>query len=172
MSSTPHITFLMFLWLSSSGETGGTGLPPYTFHPSVSVFHSCCNKQVGLRQQKLFLSCFCRQKSSPLPAAGGPSKPRCPQPVAAWLQSLPALHIPFSMCLCVSRPKPPSPLPSRTQLIRLEFPAPNPVRSHLNLTVWSLSRVRVFATHGLQHTRLPYTSLSPRVCSNPHPLNQ
>ena len=26
--------------------------------------------------------------------------------------------------------------------------------------------------HGLQHTRLPCASLSPRVCSNSHPLNQ
>ena len=27
-------------------------------------------------------------------------------------------------------------------------------------------------THGLQHTRLPYPSLSPRVCSNSYPLSQ
>ena len=174
------------------GETGGTGLPPYTFHPSVSVFHGCYKKQAGLRQQKFFLSHFWRQESeiqvsgglcpalktlgkissSPLPAAGGSGEPWCPPPVAAWLQSLPPLHIPFSLCLCVSRPKPPSPLPSRTQVTRLELPAPNPVGSHLNLIVRSLSRVRFFATHGLQHTRLPCPSLSPRVCSNLCPLCQ
>ena len=37
-------------------------------------------------------------------------------------------------------------------------------------SVQSLSGVRVFAFHGLQHTRLPYPSLSPRVCSNACPL--
>ena len=32
--------------------------------------------------------------------------------------------------------------------------------------VQSLNHVQVFVTHGLQHTRLPCPSLSPRVCSN------
>ena len=38
------------------------------------------------------------------------------------------------------------------------------------LVVQSLSCVRLFATHGLQHDRLPCPSLSPGVCSNSCPL--
>ena len=38
--------------------------------------------------------------------------------------------------------------------------------------VQSFSRVQLFVTHGLQHTRLPCPSSSPRVCSNSHPLSQ
>ena len=34
-----------------------------------------------------------------------------------------------------------------------------------------LSHVRLFATHGLQHTRLPCPSPSPSVCSNSCPLS-
>ena len=37
--------------------------------------------------------------------------------------------------------------------------------------VQSLSCVQLFAIHGLQHTSLPYSSLSPRVCSNSCPLS-
>ena len=40
------------------------------------------------------------------------------------------------------------------------------------LVVQSLSHVRHFATHGLQHTRLPCPSPSPRACSNPCPLSR
>ena len=36
----------------------------------------------------------------------------------------------------------------------------------------SLSRVWLFVTHGLQHTRLPCPSSSPRVCSKSCPLSQ
>ena len=102
------------------GETGGTRLPPYTFHPSMSVFHGCYNKQVGLRQQKFFLSHFWRQESeiqvsgglcsplktlgktpsSPLPAAGGSGEPWCPQPTAAPA-SASIVHslLPVTLCL-------------------------------------------------------------------------
>ena len=38
------------------------------------------------------------------------------------------------------------------------------------VVVHLLSRVWLFASHGLQHTRLPCPSLSPRVCSNLSPL--
>ena len=37
-------------------------------------------------------------------------------------------------------------------------------------SVQSLSHVRLFATHGLQHTRLPCPSPTPRVCSKSCPL--
>ena len=40
------------------------------------------------------------------------------------------------------------------------------------VVVQSLSHVGLFATHGLQHTRLPYPSLSPGICSNSCPLSQ
>ena len=40
------------------------------------------------------------------------------------------------------------------------------------VVVQSLSHVQLFATHGLQHARLPCPSPSPRVCSNSHPLSQ
>ena len=40
------------------------------------------------------------------------------------------------------------------------------------VAVQSLSHVQLFVTHGLQHTRLPCPSPSPRVCSNSWPLNQ
>ena len=36
-------------------------------------------------------------------------------------------------------------------------------------SVQSLSCVRLFATHGLQHARLPCPSPTPRTCSNSHP---
>ena len=36
--------------------------------------------------------------------------------------------------------------------------------------VQSLSHVQPLRPHGLQHTRLPCPSVSPRVCSNSHPL--
>ena len=36
----------------------------------------------------------------------------------------------------------------------------------------SLSHVQLFATHGLQHSRLPCLSPSPRACSNSYPLSQ
>ena len=36
----------------------------------------------------------------------------------------------------------------------------------------SLSHVRLSVTHGLQHTRTPCLSPTPRVCSNSCPLNQ
>ena len=39
----------------------------------------------------------------------------------------------------------------------------------LIVAVQSLSHVWLFATHGLQHTTLPYSSLFPRVCSNSCP---
>ena len=32
--------------------------------------------------------------------------------------------------------------------------------------------LKLFATHGLQHTSLPCLSLSPRVCSDSCPLSQ
>ena len=38
--------------------------------------------------------------------------------------------------------------------------------------VQSFSRVQLFVTHGLQHTRLPCPSLSPGVCSNSCPLSR
>ena len=38
--------------------------------------------------------------------------------------------------------------------------------SDFGIIVQSLSHVRLFATHGLQHSRLHCSSLSPRVCSN------
>ena len=34
------------------------------------------------------------------------------------------------------------------------------------VVVQSLSHVQHFATHGLQHARLPCPSLAPRTCSN------
>ena len=40
------------------------------------------------------------------------------------------------------------------------------------VVVQSLSPVQLFVTHGLQHTRLPSPSLSPKVCSNSCPLSQ
>ena len=39
-------------------------------------------------------------------------------------------------------------------------------------SVQSLSRVQLFATHELQHGRLPCPSLSPGVCSNSCPLSR
>ena len=39
------------------------------------------------------------------------------------------------------------------------------------VVVQSLSHVQLFATHGLQNTRLPCPSLYPRVCSNSNPLS-
>ena len=42
----------------------------------------------------------------------------------------------------------------------------------LNFVVVSLSCVRFFVTHGLQHARLLCPSPSPRVCSNSCPLSQ
>ena len=39
-------------------------------------------------------------------------------------------------------------------------------------SVQSLSRVRLFATHGLQHARLPCLSPTPEACSNSCPLNR
>ena len=41
--------------------------------------------------------------------------------------------------------------------------------SYLPLSVQTLSRVRLFATHGLQHARLPCPSPTPRACSNSYP---
>ena len=41
---------------------------------------------------------------------------------------------------------------------------------YLISSVQSLSHVRLFATHGLQHARLPYSS-TPRACSNSCPLS-
>ena len=41
---------------------------------------------------------------------------------------------------------------------------------YLISSVQSLSHVRLFATHGLQHARLPYSS-TPRTCSNLRPLS-
>ena len=38
--------------------------------------------------------------------------------------------------------------------------------------VQSLSRIQLFETHGLQHTRLPCPSPSPRACSNACALSQ
>ena len=46
------------------------------------------------------------------------------------------------------------------------------LRLNLPIVVESLSCVWLFATHELQHTRLPYPSLSPWVCSNSCLLNQ
>ena len=40
------------------------------------------------------------------------------------------------------------------------------------VAVQSLNRVNLFVTCGLQHTRLPCPSLSPRACSNSCPLSQ
>ena len=40
------------------------------------------------------------------------------------------------------------------------------------VVVQSLSHVQLFATHILQHARLPCPSLSPRACSNSCPLSQ
>ena len=43
----------------------------------------------------------------------------------------------------------------------------------VNVVVVQLLRcVRLFVTHGLQHSRLPCPSLSPTVCSNPCPLSR
>ena len=42
----------------------------------------------------------------------------------------------------------------------------------MSFVVQSLSCVWLFVTHGLQHTRLPCPSLSPRICSNSCPLSQ
>ena len=39
-------------------------------------------------------------------------------------------------------------------------------------SVQSLSRVRLFATHGLQHARLPCLLPTSRACSNSCPLSQ
>ena len=38
--------------------------------------------------------------------------------------------------------------------------------------VQSFSHIRLFATHGLQHTRLPCPSPTPRACSNSCPSHQ
>ena len=43
--------------------------------------------------------------------------------------------------------------------------------SELFLLVKSISHVWLFATHGLQHVRLPCPSLSPGVCSDSSPLS-
>ena len=40
------------------------------------------------------------------------------------------------------------------------------------VVVQSLSRVHLFVTHGLQHTRLPRPSPAPGACSNSCPLSQ
>ena len=42
----------------------------------------------------------------------------------------------------------------------------------LIIVVQSLSHVQLFATHGLQHARLPCPSPSPRVCSHSCPLSR
>ena len=48
----------------------------------------------------------------------------------------------------------------------------NTIWSHICIAVvQSLSRVLLFVTHELQHTRLPCPSLSPRVCLNSCPLS-
>ena len=44
--------------------------------------------------------------------------------------------------------------------------------SYLPLSVQTLSRVRLFATHGLQHARLPCLLPTSRACSNSCPLSQ
>ena len=44
--------------------------------------------------------------------------------------------------------------------------------SNVILDVQSLSHVQLFATHELQHTKLPCPSLSPRVCPNICSLSQ
>ena len=55
-------------------------------------------------------------------------------------------------------------------------PLPSPTSSQWNVAVvvvvQSLTHVRLFATHGLQHARLPCPSLSPGVCSNSCPLSR
>ena len=49
----------------------------------------------------------------------------------------------------------------------------NTIWSHICIAVvQSLSRVLLFVTHELQHTRLPCPSLSPRVCLNSCPLSR
>ena len=55
----------------------------------------------------------------------------------------------------------------------------NPMKNFLSnkmikstVVFWSLSCVQFFATHGLQHARFPYSSLSPWICSNSCPLSQ
>ena len=40
------------------------------------------------------------------------------------------------------------------------------------VVVQALSHIQLLATHGLQHTRLPRPSPSPRLCSNSCPLRQ
>ena len=42
----------------------------------------------------------------------------------------------------------------------------------VTMCVQLLCHVQLFATCGLQHTSLPCPSLSPRVCSNSHPLSR
>ena len=46
------------------------------------------------------------------------------------------------------------------------LPCPLVPSGQLFIVVQSLSGVQLFAIQGLQHTSLPYSSLSPRVCSN------
>ena len=46
-----------------------------------------------------------------------------------------------------------------------------PTTVSIVVIVQSLSRVQLFAPHGLQHARLPRPSLFPRVCSNSCPLS-
>ena len=58
------------------------------------------------------------------------------------------------------------------ELIKLALPGMHQLRSINTLVVQSLSCGQLFATHGLQHARLPSPSLSPRVCSNSCPLSQ
>ena len=45
-------------------------------------------------------------------------------------------------------------------------------KAHQFSSVQSLSHVRLFVPHGVQHSRLPYPSPSPGVCSNSWPLSQ
>ena len=52
------------------------------------------------------------------------------------------------------------------------MPVAEPQAQQWFVVVQLLSRVQLFEPHGLQHTRLPCPSPSPRVCSNSHSRSQ
>ena len=64
----------------------------------------------GVSRAVLPLKAPRKTPSSPLPAARAPGNPWRPMACSSSLQSLPSLHFPFSLCLCVSRSKSPSSL--------------------------------------------------------------
>ena len=78
-----------------------------------------------------------------------------------WLFSLLVLFIPVKSCLSLSFP--------RSTCLHLHHPAETPLILLL-FSHWVVSDS--LWPHGLQHTRLPGSSPSPRACSNSCPLSQ